>query len=82
MSKPHRVHHSDTDTHGDVVPASGARALAAMTSAEGDDLVQGSSERQDRIRALAFEIFQARGEVDGHEVDDWLEAEARVGRGG
>ncbi len=47
-----------------------------------------------RIAERAYDLFQARGRVDGHDIDDWLQAErqiqaeqakplstARVGRG-
>jgi HSP20 family protein len=29
----------------------------------------------DKIREKAFEIFQRKGGADGHDIDDWLEAE-------
>ena len=32
-----------------------------------------------RIADRAFEIFEHRGKVPGHDVDDWLKAEADVG---
>lgn len=28
------------------------------------------------IRELAFRLYEERGRADGHEVEDWLEAEA------
>ncbi|MEX5214987.1 MAG: DUF2934 domain-containing protein [Nitrospiraceae bacterium] len=30
------------------------------------------------IAAKAYELFEERGRVDGHDLDDWLEAEAIV----
>ncbi|MGE3154603.1 MAG: DUF2934 domain-containing protein [Nitrospiraceae bacterium] len=30
------------------------------------------------IAAKAYELFEERGRVDGHDLDDWLEAEALV----
>lgn len=30
------------------------------------------------IQRLAYEIFEKRGGADGHAIDDWLEAEARL----
>jgi hypothetical protein len=30
------------------------------------------------IRARAYEIWQARGEMPGHDLDDWLRAEAEI----
>jgi DUF2934 family protein len=32
----------------------------------------------ERIRQRAFELFQLRGCQDGHDFDDWMEAEAEV----
>ena len=31
-----------------------------------------------RIRAEAYALYEARGHLDGHDVDDWLAAESRV----
>jgi len=32
----------------------------------------------DEIRRRAFELYEQRGHADGHELDDWLQAEAEV----
>jgi hypothetical protein len=40
-----------------------------------------SSERQnleEDIRHRAYELFEARGREDGHELDDWLRAEEEI----
>jgi len=31
-----------------------------------------------RIAALAHELYEQRGREDGHDLDDWLEAEQRI----
>jgi predicted DsbA family dithiol-disulfide isomerase len=31
-----------------------------------------------RIAALAYELYEQRGREDGHQLDDWLEAEQRI----
>ena len=31
-----------------------------------------------RIAALAHELYEQRGQEDGHDLDDWLEAEQRI----
>ena len=41
---------------------------------------QGQTARMHRIgkkeiATLAYELYEARGRVDGYDVDDWLEAE-------
>jgi len=33
---------------------------------------------EEEIRRLAFEIYVERGSEDGHDLDDWLHAEAEV----
>jgi len=38
----------------------------------------GAEELQDRIRERAFELYEQRGCQDGHELDDWLQAEAET----
>jgi hypothetical protein len=35
-------------------------------------------DRDERIRQRAFELFQLRGCQDGHDFDDWMQAEAEV----
>jgi len=44
---------------------------------------KGSAEPQnfdvhERIRSRAFELYEQRGREDGHELDDWLQAEAEA----
>lgn len=33
---------------------------------------------QELIRLRAYELYEERGRQDGHELDDWLAAEAEV----
>jgi hypothetical protein len=41
------------------------------------------SELNDRIRYRAYELFEQSGRADGHELDDWMQAESEVlGSGG
>lgn len=35
----------------------------------------GAGELTEQIRQLAFRLFESRGSGDGHDLDDWLEAE-------
>ena len=30
---------------------------------------------EERIRLRAYELYEARGREDGHDLDDWLQAE-------
>lgn len=36
------------------------------------------AERVARIRKAAYGLYEARGKSDGHEVEDWLAAEAAL----
>ena len=40
-----------------------------------DDL---SEEQMEKIRQRAYELYEARGREEGHDIDDWLQAEAEV----
>ena len=37
-----------------------------------------SAEVEAEIRRRAYELYEQRGSVNGHELDDWLQAEAEV----
>ena len=42
-------------------------------------IAQNQSEEQlERIRQRAHELYVARGQGDGHDLEDWLQAEAEV----
>ena len=36
------------------------------------------STREDRIKHRAYEIYKARGEEPGHDLEDWLQAEREL----
>ena len=44
-------------------------ALAVMKSAP---------ELQEQIRRRAYELYEERGRYDGHDLEDWLQAESEV----
>ncbi len=37
-------------------------------------------ELDERIRRRAYELYEQRGRLEGHDVDDWLQAEAELSR--
>jgi len=37
-----------------------------------------SGELQENIRRRAYELYEQHGRNDGHDVDDWLEAESEL----
>jgi hypothetical protein len=39
---------------------------------------QSAVEHQEQIRRRAFEIFEQRGREDGHDLEDWLQAESEL----
>ena len=36
--------------------------------------------RDERIRKMAYALYEARGRAGGHDLDDWLQAEAQLAR--
>jgi len=35
-------------------------------------------DREEQIRTRAYELYEARNREEGHDVQDWLEAEAEI----
>lgn len=50
-----------------------------VEAAEVPDAVNSSEEIEERIRRRAHELYEARGREEGHDVEDWLQAEAEIG---
>jgi hypothetical protein len=42
--------------------------------------IRSSSERQQEIAMRAYELYAAHGYRQGHDLDDWLEAEREIDR--
>jgi hypothetical protein len=40
--------------------------------------IEAPCELQEQIRRRAYELYEQRGAKDGHELEDWLQAEAEV----
>ena len=38
----------------------------------------GFAELEDRVRQRAYQLYEKRGYIHGHALDDWLEAKAEV----
>lgn len=36
------------------------------------------SDREEMVRARAYELYEQRGREDGHDMEDWLQAEAEI----
>ena len=37
-----------------------------------------SNDAEERIRLRAYELYEQRGMIDGHALDDWLQAEGEI----
>ncbi len=56
--------------------------MASMARVTDQDVVNSHLDEEERIRLRAYEIYQARGQAPGHELEDWLEAEREILGGG
>jgi len=50
----------------------------APTMAKAENQTEPTPEMMEQIRARAHELFEQRGREEGHDVEDWLQAEAEV----
>ncbi len=48
------------------------------TMAKAENQTEPTPEMLEQIRARAHELFEQRGREEGHDLDDWLQAEAEV----
>jgi hypothetical protein len=69
-------------TYENQQPAPAPIAEPAVTLPVASDLIITEPELQSRIRDLAYRLYLQRGCIDGHDLEDWLEAEAIVRHGG
>ncbi len=54
--------------------------VAKDRGADRPDGAEGETSREALIHVAAYALYEARGCVDGHDLDDWLAAEAAVSR--
>ena len=52
--------------------------LGTITLREPDTSVSNKSPQPKEIAARAYEIFLKRGALEGHDVEDWLQAEMEL----
>jgi hypothetical protein len=48
------------------------------TMVKAENQTEPTPEILEQIRARAHELFEQRGREEGHDLDDWLQAEAEV----
>lgn len=53
-----------------------SRHLVGRGSAQ--QTASGDGEMLQRIAVCAYELYRERGAIDGHDVEDWLEAEQAI----
>ena len=53
--------------------ANAPKKSPATVTSEPQDL-----ELEDQIRSRAYELYEARGRGDGHDTEDWLQAETAL----
>ena len=72
------------EARGNVTPISGAVKKTAAESSGKDSAAKQSSGKHlngnldEEIRRRAYELYEERGREDGHDLDDWLRAEAEI----
>jgi hypothetical protein len=66
-----RVREYVTPKEGDAMSTDTKKPVATVRS-EPQDLDQ-------QIRLRAYQLYEARGREDGHDLDDWLRAEEELG---
>ena len=49
-----------------------------VTKKQPTSVTSDQQELEHQIRRRAQELYEARGREDGHELDDWLRAEAEI----
>lgn len=54
------------------------RPTSSPTGPAADAMPEPSTDRADQITAVAYQLYEARGRADGHDLDDWLQAEQQV----
>jgi hypothetical protein len=67
--------------------AAGSLQASSAALTEADQAARGAqacpvADREEVIRLAAYAFYEARGRVDGHELEDWLKAEAQVAQAG
>ena len=74
---------SSAETRGQIITTRG-RATEVKTQrttpapVKSEDQTGPTPEQLEQIRARAYELFEQRGGEPGHDMEDWLQAEAEV----
>ena len=60
------------------VPHSEAANITAILTTDVAEISDETTSEEGRIREVAFRLYEQRGYLDGHDVEDWLEAETII----
>jgi hypothetical protein len=52
--------------------------ITATSRQTSTQVTKSTQQLQEQIRRRAYEFYEQRGGEDGHELDDWLQAESEV----
>ncbi|MDE2300896.1 MAG: DUF2934 domain-containing protein, partial [Burkholderiales bacterium] len=73
-------HSSETGTPRPVHGKSAARAKTAVAKAVTGSRADAGENHERLVRETAYAFYEARGRLDGHDLEDWLRAEGQVAR--
>ena len=54
------------------------KRIKPITLEENLPEIEATGDLQEQIRRRAYELYEQRGAENGHELEDWLQAEAEV----
>jgi tellurite resistance protein len=54
--------------------------ITATSRQTSTQVTKSTQQLQEQIRRRAYEFYEQRGGEDGHELDDWLQAESELTR--
>lgn len=55
-----------------------SRSLAIEPTSQTKQHQSTNENGEDQVRMRAYELYEARGYVDGHDVEDWYQAEEEL----
>jgi len=61
-------------------PATATATANATTTSPEAEAAPGTEAKDEFVRQAAYCYYEARGRIGGHELDDWLKAEAEFER--
>lgn len=75
MATPKRARATSSTTRSKKAAATPALENAALQQSQSNGNVE------EAIRVRAYQLFEQRGRIHGHDVEDWFRAQAEIGTG-